>query len=110
MTCKECIHYDVCGGYTPSDLDRDVFDYCREGRSDEIPDIEERCSGFKDASLYIELPCGKGAKLMYKDTEYTVDHWNILATAFAELPPEDTRSKLHLFDVKEARNAIKEQK
>jgi hypothetical protein len=46
----------VCGGYTPTDLDSDVFDYCREGRTDEIPDIEERCNGFKDKSRYIELP------------------------------------------------------
>lgn len=59
MTCKDCLHYDVCGGYTPTDLDRDVFDYCREGRADEIPDIEEWCSGFKDKSCFPEVVrCG----------------------------------------------------
>ena len=66
MTCKDCIHYDVCSGFTPTDLDRDIFDYCREGRTDEIPDIEERCNGFKPKSRFIELPCAVG------DTVYVI--------------------------------------
>ena len=60
MTCKDCIHYDMCGGFIPSDLDKEVFDYCREGRTDEIPDIEKRCNSFKDKTMYIELPCRAG--------------------------------------------------
>ncbi len=67
MTCKDCIHYGVCGGFTPTDLDTDVFDYCREGRTDEIPDIEWRCNDFKPKSRYIELPCAVG------DTVYIID-------------------------------------
>ena len=67
MTCKDCIHYDMCSGFTPTDLDSDVFDYCREGRTDEIPDIEERCSSFKDRNRFIELPCKAG------DTVYVLD-------------------------------------
>lgn len=47
MTCKDCIHYDACGGFIPSDLDSDVFDYCSKGIADEIPDIDERCSNFE---------------------------------------------------------------
>ena len=65
MTCKDCIHYDMCSGVTPTDLDSDVFDYCREGRTDEIPDIEERCSSFKDRNRFIELPC-KVEQMVYK--------------------------------------------
>ena len=60
MTCKECYHYDACGGYSPTDLDKDVWDLCAKGKSDEIPDIEDRCSEFKDKSLIIELPCKVG--------------------------------------------------
>lgn len=69
-TCKECLHYDACGGYLPSDLDADVFDYCKKGIADEIPDIDERCSSFKDKSRFIELPCKVGTKvwLLRKDT------------------------------------------
>ena len=67
MTCKDCIHYGVCGGFTPTDLDQDVFDYCREGRTDEIPDIEERCGEFKDKSRYIEIHCKVG------DTVYHIN-------------------------------------
>ena len=32
----------------PTDLERDIWHYCREGRADEIPNIEERCSEFKE--------------------------------------------------------------
>ena len=67
MICKDCIHYEVCGGFTPTDLDTDVFDYCREGRTDEIPDIEWRCNSFKPKSRYIELPCAVG------DTVYVIE-------------------------------------
>ena len=49
-TCKECLHIEVCSGFTPTDLDRDVFDYCRKGITEEIPDIEERCSDFENAA------------------------------------------------------------
>ena len=60
MTCKDCIHNKACSGFTPTDLDSDVFDYAREGRTDEIPDIEERCSSFADKSRFLELPCKVG--------------------------------------------------
>lgn len=61
MTCKECYHYDACGGYLPTDIDSNyVLDLCKKGKSDEIPDIEDRCSEFKDKSLIVELPCKVG--------------------------------------------------
>lgn len=62
-TCKDCIHHGVCGGFTPTDLDHDVFDYCREGRTDEILDIEQRCNHFADKSRFVELPCKIGDKV-----------------------------------------------
>lgn len=46
MTCKDCIHFDVCGGYTLTD--------------DEVPDIEKRCGNFKDKTRFIELPVKLG--------------------------------------------------
>ena len=63
-TCKDCLHYDMCSGFTPTDLDRDVFDYCRKGITDEIPDIDERCSNFEDKSRFVYLPCNVG-ELVY---------------------------------------------
>lgn len=62
MTCKECIHYDACGGFLPTDLDRDVFDYCAKGIADEIPDIEERCSEFLSTSDVVEVIHGEWIK------------------------------------------------
>ena len=62
-TCKECLHIDVCGGFISSDLDRDVFDYCREGRTDEIPDIEKRCNNFNDKSRYVEVKRGEWSQV-----------------------------------------------
>ena len=57
-TCKDCLHYEVCGGFTPTDLDADVFDYCRKGNTDEIPDIDERCGNFKPKADYVEVKHG----------------------------------------------------
>lgn len=54
-TCKECLHNEVCSGFTPTDLDSDVFDYCQKGITEEIPDIEKRCSGFKNAADVVEV-------------------------------------------------------
>lgn len=41
MTCKDCIHYDVCDGYKTFDVEIN----------------HENCREFKDKSLFIELPC-----------------------------------------------------
>ena len=46
MTCKDCIHYDVCVGRVAVG-------------SDKI------CSYFKDKSRIIELPCGIGDNIFY---------------------------------------------
>lgn len=56
MTCKEdCYHYEACSGFSPSDLQKDVWDYFAKGREDEIPDIEDRCPEFKNKSDLIEV-------------------------------------------------------
>ena len=47
MTCKDCIHNDVC-------------------KWTGLPPLAERCEDFKDKSRYIETPCKVG------DTVYTV--------------------------------------
>ena len=60
--CKDCIHYDVCGGFIPSDLDRDVFDYCKKGKTEEIPDIDERCNSFKNKADFAEVKHGEWIK------------------------------------------------
>ncbi len=58
MTCKDCIGYvnEICDGYTPTDLDKDVWHYCSEGRTDQIPDIEKRCGSFKNKADVVLIP------------------------------------------------------
>ena len=85
MTCKDCIHYNACSGFTPTDLDRDVFDYCRKGITDEIPDIEERCSSFDDKADFVEVVRCKDCVYnhngscthseIYDDTNYNPDYY-----------------------------------
>lgn len=55
MTCKDCIHYDICEKFY-TDEDMRVLTYC---------------SDFKDKSKYIELPCKVG------DTVYQADRMRI---------------------------------
>lgn len=44
MTCKDCVHSDVC-------------------KYKGLPVIAEQCVDFKDKSKYIELPCKIGDKV-----------------------------------------------
>ena len=48
MTCKDCIHYDVCG--------ESIF----------------TCGQFKDKSRFIELPCKVGDTVYLVDFEYGI--------------------------------------
>lgn len=51
MTCKDCIHFDVC-------------DYCK--MTVKYPYL---CDFFKDRSRFVELPINPGEKVFYFDTE-----------------------------------------
>lgn len=55
MTCKDCIHYDVCEGWQVDQRGED---------------LANGCTDFKDKSKYIELPCNIGNKV------YIIDPFN----------------------------------
>ena len=63
MTCRDCIHYKSGCEFIPTDLDRDVFDYCIKGITDEIPDIEERCDSFNNKADWVKVKRGKWEKI-----------------------------------------------
>lgn len=46
MTCKDCVHYEVCNKL-----------------GDEVLENFDICVGFKDKSKFIELPCKVGDKV-----------------------------------------------
>lgn len=71
-TCKDCLHEEACGGYLPTDTDKDVWDLCAQGKSDEIADIENRCGSFKDKSKYVEQKHGQW-KVVDSDGSWRVD-------------------------------------
>lgn len=79
-TCKECAFYEHCGGFLPSDLDRDVWHYCAEGRADEIPDVDERCTGFEHKDDFTEVVRCKNCKFLYNDKR----HSRCMARGFAK--------------------------
>ena len=53
-TCKDCIHYDMCGKKPHEDTPFSAEQYC--------PD------NFKDKELIVELPCKVGDKIYQLDT------------------------------------------
>lgn len=68
MTCKKCIHYDVCQAHL---------------KLNNIP--FELCGLFKDKSNFIELPCKVG------DTVYTIPRrairkWRVVFIGLCESP------------------------
>lgn len=50
MTCKDCIHYDVCNMYDGSYIS---------------VHLDHTCEHFKDKSLIVELPCKMGDAAYY---------------------------------------------
>lgn len=67
MTCKDCIHYDVC-----KDRYEEQFPYGGLGFGDENEGAETFCKwgeGFKYKSRYIELPCKVGDTVWIADKE-----------------------------------------
>lgn len=51
MTCKDCIHYEVCSN---NDVEETIYDVV------ECEIVEKNCEHFKDKSKFIELPCKVG--------------------------------------------------
>jgi hypothetical protein len=89
MTCKDCIHYEACSGFIPTDLDQDVFDYCQKGIADEIPDIEERCSCFTDKADVVEV-------VRCKDCKYfTIDEGDSLGYCTCQKIPMNFVGELY---------------
>lgn len=63
MTCKDCIHYDVC---------KRIDDKMELKNMSLNEAIREMCRDFKDKSKYIELPCG------LEDTVYRIQEpWGL---------------------------------
>ena len=59
MTCKDCIHYDVC---------HKKEWYLELGNISEHEGVDKVCKFFKDKSNFIELPCKVG------DTVYIIEN------------------------------------
>jgi hypothetical protein len=56
MTCKDCVHYELC------------FDYTHLKHSKSLPDNrEDVCEHFKNKANFIELPCKVGTELFLSD-------------------------------------------
>lgn len=65
MTCKDCIHYEVC---------KQKYNHLYESYSIlDAENIESVCKSFKNKSKYIELPCNIGNKVYHiiKEIEIT---------------------------------------
>lgn len=58
MTCKDCVHYEVC-------KEQDAM--LGENKIDEIVGVEKLCEYFKPKSRFVELPCEVG------QTVYLID-------------------------------------
>ncbi len=60
MTCKECVHYEVCK--EDVELHHDFYD-CLE-----VDGVEKHCEFFKPKSRFVELPCEVG-QTVYVDCD-----------------------------------------
>ena len=61
MTCKDCIHYDLCRSFSRIQLGW-------HGNSVHyVENMEEICKDFKDRSRFVELPCRVGDKVYFNN-------------------------------------------
>lgn len=77
MTCKDCVHYEVCA-------EQDAM--LGENTIDEIKGVEKHCEYFKPKSRFVELPCEVGQTVYtinkaaikghWEDNRWIVDEWD----------------------------------
>ena len=61
MTCKDCVHFDVCCSYLST-----AYNKCKLATPDFklLKNIEcDECQHFKDRARFVELPCKVGDKV-----------------------------------------------
>lgn len=125
MTCKDCIHYDVCHRRINS-IDFLPVINGKIGKSPVMfkncDDVETHCKHFKDKSKYIELPCKvgdtvysvcrKGGKPYIKEEIVKSIYCDVRETLnFVVLNPNNKILKANLFFTKsEAEQKLKELK
>jgi hypothetical protein len=63
MTCKDCVHYDVCK----------IFNNGRKENIDAYKDVDVFCRSFKPESRFIELPCEVGQTVYFLDVCRTAE-------------------------------------
>ena len=72
MTCKDCVHYDLCRSCSRIQLGW-------HGNSVHyVENIEEICKDFKDRSRFVELPCKVGDTL-FVPTRNLVSEYKIVS-------------------------------
>ena len=72
MTCKDCIHYDLCRSCSRIQLGW-------HGNSVHyVENMEEICKDFKDRSRFVELPCKVGDTL-FVPTRNLVSEYKIVS-------------------------------
>ena len=83
MTCKECIHYEVCGKGVDGAMDRDQMAF--ESR---CPRVEFDCPHFKPKSRFVELPCEVG-QTVYMPFEGEVTQLSIFRVSVVLIMDEE---------------------
>jgi hypothetical protein len=69
MTCKDCVHYEVC-------KEQDAM--LGENTIDEIVGVESVCEFFKPKSRFVELPCEVGQKVWFvNSTNWQQTEWEV---------------------------------
>ena len=63
MTCKDCLHYEVC-----ADFRRNICEIDQQRFEEYKINSDGLCDNFKNKAYFVELPCKVG------DTVYSIDN------------------------------------
>lgn len=82
MTCKDCLHYEICDAYSPRDSYATL--HCAE-----------ECVCFTDRSEWVHLPCKVGDIVYYFDGAYYLknkNNWEVKPIKVTEFSTKIGRS------------------
>ena len=68
MTCKDCVHYEVC---------KEQEAMLGEKEIDKIKGVENHCEFFKLQSRFVELPCEVGTWLWVVRKDYVSESFRV---------------------------------
>ena len=87
MTCKDCIHNEVCSQFSKVDgANHEYYTYTN---------MSEKCECFKCKSEFVHIPCNIGSAVYFVDVEFNADTKNFEPKIYKTVVDSYTANKFY---------------